>query len=1178
MQGRYWFGSVAAVVSMALVSTAAPANAVSVSPPASKPKAQTEKVTERPDRVSSMVAARVQGSRVEDLSARTPTSSTFANSDGTWSVEAYSGVVRSRTDDDEWVSVDAGVEKSRGTFVPKAVPFEAAYSDGGDKLVGTVKTQAGSRIQVGWPSKLPVPEVDGGTLTYPGAAADGSDLVVNSSSDGFDYSVSVDHAPAADAPQVEYRIPFSFDGLEPTIKQDGSVVFREGKHVVATMTAPVMWDSAPAKKLTEKGDPRVEEHPNARSVDMTIEGTGDTRTLVLRPNMDYLRDPERVFPVVVDPQVNMAVAGDTWAASEIFPADHSAAGDLAVGSVSLGILVYRSFLTFDYTAIDSIPAGAQIAQAELSLSNFNTGACAGTATRISRVTGSWSLSTVNWANQPTVTADGSTTTTGSYGTTGCATETRVGFDATAIVNAWRGGADRRGVRLSADNESLNTGYRAFRSLENGDVTKVPKLTITYGSRPNTPTGLSVSPGYPGSATSLTPTLTANVTDPDSAQVRGDFEIRSGSTLVWSGHSAMATSGAQVTATVPAGVLSEGGTYTVKAYGNDGELQSAAATDPVTFKVDTIAPTVSITSTSYTNGSWRTGAPVSDTMTFHGSADTGAYYITLNGVEYTVGADSSGNWSNTWTPYDGWNTIDVAPLDRAGNRGATVSFNFGVGGPGINTPNDWAESPASFPVQASAPPGATGATLSWQLPGEATWRTATKVTNGASNWTGSVTSTSSRSYTPSLLWAATTEPLGSDLLHGPALILIKTCFTYTSAPTQCTTGRPVIITGSARGGNYPEAQVGPASVALATGDAQISGADAVDSKAGISRTFDSLDDATLTAGLFGPGWSDPAVLAAPDATSKANIVDNRTKDGTFVIIDPDSGSQAFKLKAGSTTVYLPVEPTGDATKLTYTAAAGGNPAKLELSRPLGSAAVTTTWTLKPSDTGGVSEWTVDDIDAPGTSSDVSVSPAPLSQRPVWIRESDPGAAATCTASTQTTGCRGLKITYTGTGSSTRVSKIDEVIGGTTVTTKTVATYTYDGAGKLSTVCSAAPSPTQPALCSSYTYTTASGRTLLAQMTEPGLKPWRFSYDSIGRLTTVKREKPTGGDATWSVDYNLTPASSGLPDLSASTAGQWGQKVIPTRVYAVYSPTNSTPAISDANLYYVPRQEHGRDFSV
>lgn len=1159
MSRRAWFGGISVVVCLALATTLTPAAAVSARPAVVSSASDRPKVTERPDRVSAMVTATAQKSRVEDLSARTPTTATFANPDGTWTTESYAGVVRSKTDADTWVPVDAAIEKSGKAFEPKAAPFAARFSDGGDKAVGSATTPAGSTITVGWPTRLPVPQVQGEQLTYPDAAV-GGDLVVTSNGNGFNYSVVLDDAPAADAPALEYRVPLSFGGAKPIVNADGSIVVKDGKHRVATMTAPVMWDSTP---------PADGAAPERVPVAASVEGSGDTRTLVLKPDMDYLRDPARTYPVTVDPTVILGVAGDTWVDSLLNQSSQYASPELQVGSNNLGITKTRSFMYFDWTPLYTMPRGV-LTSAQVQLSNYQTGNCAGTALRMSRITGAWTEGGVTWGNQPAVTATGSSTSTGSFGASACPAEGVVTFDATAIVNDWINGEWNVGVRISADNEGAASGYRKFRSVENGDPTKAPKMVYTYNAYPSTPTGLTISPGYNGYASSTTPTLSAVVSDPDGGAVRGYFEVKSGSTVVWSGSSDWATSGARVQVTVPSGILNDATTYTVNAYSQDATLKSEVAATK-SMPVDVTAPTMTITSSAFTNGTWSTTAPTTATFTLNGTADTGWFDATFDGVSYgSVRADSSGNFvSSAWTVTPGWHTWSIAPIDKAGNRGAATTFSFGAGTGAFATPNPWTETTSSFPVQMTAPPNATGATLQWQVVGETTWHTATQITSSGSPWTGSVTTSNGHSATPSLVWKATGEPLGTGTLKAPALVVIKGCFQYASAADSCTTGWPIILTTSARGGNYPEAQVGPASVALYTGEATISDVDAADSKAGLGRTFSAFDDSTLTPGLFGPGWSDPSVLAAPSADAKAQVIDNRSKDGSFVIVDPDSGSQAFRLKPNSTTEYLPVHPTGDATKLTFTPGSGGALNRLELSRPLGSAAVVTTWTLKPSDTGGDPEWTVDTVDAPGTTTDITVASAAGSQRPVWIRESDPSASSTCTATTQTAGCRGLRITYTGTGAATRVSGVDRVIGAATqaeVVTKTLATYTYDTSGKLTTVCSAAPAAGKPALCVNYAYTTVNGRTLLSQITPPGLKPWRFTYDSIARLTAVKREKPAGGDATWSVDYSLTPASSGLPDLTASTAAQWGQSVIPTKVFAVYEPFTGTADVTKANLYY------------
>ncbi|HEX2893230.1 MAG TPA: hypothetical protein VHO29_04410, partial [Marmoricola sp.] len=126
------------------MTTVAPGVGVAAPPTArahaSKKTRSAAKVSERPDRVSAMVTARAQKSRVEDLSSRTPTTATYANPDGTWTTESHAGVVRSKADDDTWVPVDASVEKRGNAFEPKAAPYGVRFSGGGGKTLGSVTT------------------------------------------------------------------------------------------------------------------------------------------------------------------------------------------------------------------------------------------------------------------------------------------------------------------------------------------------------------------------------------------------------------------------------------------------------------------------------------------------------------------------------------------------------------------------------------------------------------------------------------------------------------------------------------------------------------------------------------------------------------------------------------------------------------------------------------------------------------------------------------------------------------------------------------------------------------------------------------------------------------------------------------------------------------------------------
>ena len=491
--------------------------------------------------------------------------------------------------------------------------------------------------------------------------------------------------------------------------------------------------------------------------------------------------------------VVLGLAGDTWVSSSGQTTSQSTSPELRVGSNTLGLTKSRSYLDFDYSGLGGIPADAVISSAQLTLSNFVTGSCSGTAIRASRVTGAWTVAGLKWTAQPAVTTLGSGTSTAAYGAGACSAEGTATFDVSGIVRDWVSGAARHGIQVKADNEGAVTGYRKYRSAENGDAAKTPALTVKYNSYPNTPTDLAVSPGNPGYATSLTPTFTAAVSDPDGGQVGGFFEVRKGTTasspIVWSGSSDLVDSGDDASATVPDGVLLDGTVYTVAAYGYDGTLKSKSLVG-ARFTVDVTAPQVAISSDVFTDETWTNPMPASATFTLDGSADTGGFYVTTDGFDYTVGVNATGDSTKTLKPTPGWHTTSVTPVDKAGNTGATSTFSWGTGAPEFTTPAFWEQSTASFLVDISAPPGASSATLLWRLPSEATWHTAKRVAAGEAAWDGSVTNGGGRATTGPLTWNATDEPLGTGTLHAPAYVLIHGCFQYPSAPEACTAERYV----------------------------------------------------------------------------------------------------------------------------------------------------------------------------------------------------------------------------------------------------------------------------------------------------------------------------------------------------------------------------------------------------
>lgn len=1121
-----------------------------------------------------MSTAQTLGRRVESEDARTPSSSTYANPDGSWTTESYAGVVRSRDDAEKWVPIDAAVARDGKRFRAKAAPFDASFSAGSDRSLATLATPTKAKVRVGWPTVLPTPRVNGATLTYPDVMP-GTDVRVTSRPDGFNYSLVLDHAPAAGSGPVVFRIPLSFEGARTQARADGSIAVLHGKQQVAALTAPVMWDNSTA------ADPGRQAEPTKRPVAATVEGNGSSRVLVLRPDMGFLTSPTTRYPLVVDPSVVLNAAGDTWVQSSGTTTSQETSPELRTGSNDGGVTAARSYVYFDFSTLSGVPLSS-ISSAQVKLSNFVTGACTGSALRMSRVVGGWTLPGITWANQPTVATGTATTTTGSFGAAGCDTEGTVVFNAMPILSEWLAGYPNLGLQIRADDETGAGGFRRFRSVENGDPTRVPTFTISWNGTPNVPTDTTIDPGNTGGGTvytsSTTPTFSAAVTDPDSSLITAQLQILSGSTVVQDWTSGQVASGTRVSRT-PTTALAQG-TYTARWRASDGTFTSAWSPSQ-TFVVDTTAPATPVVScTSYANNGWYTTRPAaSTTCTVTVTADAFMLYATNNGQELAFPPISAGK-SSLALPVatNDLVSLDVSARDKAGNW-STTHYAFGVGGGLASSPTPGARSPGVFPVNASGKSGATSAVVQWQLSGASAWTTATGVTKSGAGWSGTVTAASLASVTGDLEWNAAAQ----SGITVPSNLNVRVCFNYSTAPTQlCTSAVPVSLVQHPFGSYFPTAQVGPASVSLMTGEFQVDSADITvpgyADALSLSRTYQSVGaPATAAQSVFGPGWV--ANLDGPsEGFAAAQVLDRTGVDGTISLIDTDGEASVYKLGGASAQapgVYVAQGLAGtfnERLEITNT-----TPRKLVLTEEDGTV---TTWSYA-----GSNAWTVSAITDPTTPAGSPGTTYEYASGYVTGIFSAP-AGVTCNGTTQARGCRALLLTYSGTGTATRLTEADvriwdpkpstttnpgEPTAAAAMVTVPVARYAYDTAGKLTS----AWDPrldygTGSHVATGYAYQTVNSKTYLASITPPGQQPWQFNLDTTGRLDTVTRpqDPAVGGTAaTWRVKYGVALSGTTLPTMTAAAVGAWGQPAPPTRAGAVFGP--DAPGTTDftyADLYY------------
>lgn len=1161
--------SLALALSLAAVTPLESAAAVGVSSVVKGPIA-------RPDRVSAMSTAHARGVRVEDESQRTPTTVTFANPDGSWTTEAYAGVVRAAGEGEGWVPVDADVRRGDGAYEPAASPLDLRFSDGGDRTVGAVDTVSGASFAVAWPTPLPAPAVADDTLTYSGAAAGGGDLVVTSQVDGFNFSVVLDAPPAADAAPVEYRVPIKTDGAEPVFGADGSILLKDGRDRVLSMTAPVMWDGQPAN-----AGGAGEKLP----IGAAFEGTGPDRTLVLRPDMDFLLDPDTVYPVTVDPSIVVNTAGDTWVQSAGDTSSQVNSTELRVGSSDGGVTVARSLVYFDLSGL-SQPANAVFSSAALRMSNFAAGSCSGSAVSVSRITAGWTLPSVTWASQPGVTTAGAGTSSAAFGASGCDAEGTVSFDVSGIAQDWAAGAWNVGVLIKASDETAASGFRKFRSLENGDLSKVPQLVLNYNAAPDVPAGaVQVTPGASSGSTvftsSNTPTFTTSVSDPDGGNITAQFQLLQGATVVHDWTSGSLPSGSAVSRTLPTAVAD--GSYTARWRTDDGTSNSAWSAGQAVV-VDTVKPsppTITCTgNAAYANNAWTaTGAGTASCM-LAVTGDAVAVTALRDDQDVSLPDLSSGSTSKSFpVAANDFFRLEAAAVDAAGNTSTAASYRFAIGGGSLQQPAPGATSTGAFAVRAIGRGGASTAQVQWRAAGATSWTTATKVTKAGAAWTGAVTADGSFSTTGELLWNAATEPS----VTVPSTIEVRVCSTYSIAPTSlCTAQSAVSLVRHAFGENYPVASAGPASVALMTGEFSVDVTDV--SVPGYADTLEisrsSRSFATAPSpwqSVFGPGWI--ANFDGPSVGfSAAQVIDRTATDGTIVLVDTDGESSVYGYAAGGTPV---AQQTG------YYKARGlavanndrldliaGTPKTLALTEEDGTK---TTWAYANN---GV--WNVRSVVDP-TQTIPATRFIYTGSYLTSILTQAPGITDTnCSATVQVPGCRALVLSYTGTGSATRLSQVDlktfnpkprTADSGTAgeeagtpgspagMVSIPVAKYGYDASGRLTSAWDPRLDYNSGAnsVATSYSYQTAVGQTILASLTPPGEKAWNFNLDASGRLDTVTRtqDAAVGGTATWKIAYSVPLSGAGLPSMTATEVAKWGQTQVPNRAAAVFGPDAPAP---------------------
>jgi YD repeat-containing protein len=1135
---------------------------------------------EAPDEAAARLAARAQHRRIEVLSARTADSSTWALPSGDLQTTSYAGPIRVKKDG-AWKDIDTSLADTGAALHPKATAAAITLSDGGDTRLASV-TKGSRSFGVGWGRKLPTPKLKGDTASY--AVGAGQTLKVTALKQGVSQNVILDRAP--DKAPV-YRIPLALKGLKVSQTAAGHLLLKDsdGK-VVADAPAPMMWDSS-------KGRRSGESKHRAR-VDTEIETADDgTQTLVLTPDPAFLADTALTYPVTVDPTTTLAVTTDTWVQTPDYPDSQQGSAELKSGTYDTGTNVARSYLKFDVAQF----AGKHITDTNLALYSYYASSCStsGAGTEVRRITGTWDSPTITWGAQPATTATGAVVNKAALGYDSTCPGGTMNFDVDAIVAAWASGSANYGLRIAGADENDPLTWRRFRSTNYiaGDDSVEPHLTVTYNSYPSVPTGQAVSPSavnaYNGKryVTSLTPTLSAKVTDADGGTAKAQFEVTpdpayADTTYTYTATSAAVASGGTAQLVIPSASAFPAGVhlrYRARGYDNADYGTWSGYSAFVLNTALPVAPTVSCA--TYPANTWTAKAAGAVTCTLDTTSADGQGYLwglddpkTPKRVNDTTDGNGGDPLTVSITPGDGWHSLYAKTIDSGANVStATTKYSFGVGADGsaLLSPADGDRPARRVALAATGKTSYTGVTYQYRRGETDAWQNVpvadvTKNSDGTPVAAWPVAAPGGNP--PALTWNLTTT-LTED---GP--VDVRASFTD-GTTTGYSPVNTVIVDRDA--GTAPAEQVGPGQVNHLTGDYLLSATDASAFGLSVGRFTSSRRptagaDAEGQAPIFGPQWTSGT---AAEASESIWTFVRKTSATSVEVIDAHGGLTGF-----TATTAGGWQPQPGAENLTLTGAFTGS---FTLKETDG-----TTTTFAKVDTAATTWQAATTYRASSNTTTTVVSEkvvsgsATLARPKLVIAPTSAVSAATCASTPTTKGCRVLQFVYATattatastfgdyTGQVSSIRLYATAPGASTASYKTVQSYTYDTSGRLREAWNPGISP---ALKTQYTYDSA-GR--ITQLTAPGELPWTFVYGKAGNAATagdgmlLSASRPTltpgsrtqtNGTAATTIVYDVPLSGTKAPyAMASSDVAAWGQADIPTDATAVFPP-DAVPAAND-----------------
>jgi RHS repeat-associated protein len=425
----------------------------------------------------SQTTEQIEENRVEIPTLRTETAKVFGNPDGTYTAEVMAKPIHFKKGD-KW-------EEISNTLVP--TPDGSEIENKQNKF----KVKFPKNIKTPGYTKLFTYEISGRQIAFGfndtpkneklKVHTDKQDSTINNTKHSVLYKnvfKDVSFEYKVDGSKVKeniilnsYQGKNSFEfyikakGIKAEKKENGQIVFSDETtgEFLFFIERPFMFDSSGENSSEGAVSQNV-------SQDISTADGGFILTVVADDS--YLADPKRVYPVTIDPWVDVFQAEDTWIASGTNYNNHYTDYLFIGNHTEFGKT--RSLLKW---VLPTIP-NAEVVDAQIGLSQYDSKG--ETAVNLHRITSSYDTTKVTWATQPSYSPALESsmsifTSNGWYEY----------VNATNLVKGWYAGSfPNYGVLMKyGDSQEGTVGRKEFRATEwinpDGSNIENPKLVITY---------------------------------------------------------------------------------------------------------------------------------------------------------------------------------------------------------------------------------------------------------------------------------------------------------------------------------------------------------------------------------------------------------------------------------------------------------------------------------------------------------------------------------------------------------------------------------------------------------------------------------------------------------------------------------------------------------------------------